>query len=229
MATKKVSGSNGTLKFSTLGVAQSDTGTLTAGWWVIVTVGVATGFPVNSGATGAADVAAGYMIYSDGTVTLAAGDSARLVTGALSCDINEWSLEFAKDEVESTTFCDTSKTYIVSDIADITGSINGINMIGVTDQPGGITSEFISIVNTPNDGATADFYASSTTILFAELYTNKESTNGENIDFYFLPISLSSYSASAAIQGSPAQAFSSSFRVASSDDVKPALYTRAGA
>ena len=90
-------------------------------------------------------------------------------------------------------------------------------------------NQFITIVNAPNDGSTADKHENSTEILFAELYTNKESKNGENIDFYFLPISLTSYSASAEKQGSPVQAFTSNFRVSSSDEVKPALYVRAGA
>lgn len=228
MATKRVSGDNGYLKFATLDTAISDSGTLSEGWYVIISRGGASGLPVNSGAAGAQDVGAKYMIYSDGTITLATGDSVYPLIETSSCDINAWTLEFTKDETEVTTFCDNIKKYIISDTSDATGSISGVNTIGITDQANGLTNQFITIVDTPNDGSTADLFPNSTEILLLELYTNVSSTNGENIDFYFLPVSLSSFSASSEKQGNPAQAFSSNFRVSPSDNVEPALYTRAG-
>ena len=85
---------------------------------------------------------------------------------------------------------------------------------GITDQPDLIMNRFITIVDDTTGAYTVSLKTGD--VLVAQLFTDV--TDGEVDDvqsFYFTPISLTGFSASAG--GDEAQTFSSPFRIAPSE------------
>lgn len=203
---KRLIGSDGALYAGKYGTPVIEAAVLEKGtFYRVDAIGAATAFP--------ADVEVGYLVQGDGVITLAADDVASPFEGTPYCDITTWSMDFSKAEVDVTTFCDDNKTYRASKYDDITGATEGIMTEGITDQPEAIMNHFVTIADettgtytiSPKDGEE----------LIAQLYTDEGGDVDEVISFYFLPIVLTGFSASAG--GDEAQTFSSPFRAAPSD------------
>ena len=157
--------------------------------------------------------AVGYLYDAAGLEELAAEDICQLFDGVQACDIQTWSMDFSKAEVDVTTLCDDAKAYRASKYDDITGNIEGIMTSEITDKAGNLLNNFVTIVHqaesemviSPKDGID----------IFVQLFTDTSEASGETTGYYFTPIVLTGFSASAG--GDEAQTFSSPFRVAPSD------------
>ncbi len=155
----------------------------------------------------------GYLFTAVGAEELATNDSCRLFTGTPLCDIQSWSLDFSKAEVKTTVLCDAHEVYRASKYDDITGNMEGIMTSGITDQPGSFLNQFASIVE--QDGATMVITPKTDIEFYAKLVTDDTVEVGETSAYYFLPVVLTGFSASAG--GDEAQTFSTPFRAGASD------------
>lgn len=211
---KRLIGSDGKLVIGSFGT-EVTTGTLVAGKWYLVTaVGGTSGLPV--GAT------VGYMLKGDGE-TLGAGDKVKLWTGQDMCDIQSWGLEFAKDSVDVTTFCDTVRTKRGGK-TDVNGSCEGVFTTAVTSIDGGFLNQFMDIVRqTPGETVEYKVTLAEGSTMMVQLYADKTANDPEEIEaFYLAPIELTGFSASAG--GEDAQSFSAPFVIAPSADFTFAYY-----
>lgn len=216
--TKRLVGSDGQLVIGVWGTPLVAADTLQAGVWYLVTGidGTLSVFP-----TGAM---VGYMYKADGTETLATDDTAEPWEGTPMCDIQSWTLDFTKAEANVTAFCDNVNVYR-SGKTDATGGIEGVFSSGLTSIPGGFQNQFVTVVH--QDGSLVDpadytiSIAQGATI-FAQLYTDSTEVSGEAEGFYWVPVSLTGFSASAG--GEDAQTFSSPFRIAPDDKAQFAYY-----
>lgn len=212
---RRLIGSDGKLTVGSFGELLEPSDTLVIGtWYLVFTVGSASVFP--DGAT------AGYMFKATAADTLATGDSCKAWASVDLCDVQSWGLEFSKGEVDVTTMCDSSKVYRAAK-TDITGTLEGVFTVGVTDSKDGFQNQFVSIVKQDDDATepyVIDMVGDATII--AQLYTDKTTVEGEWESFYLVPLTLTGFSASAG--GDEAQAFSSGFRVAPTDGASIAFY-----
>lgn len=203
---KRLVGADGKLTSGSFGTAVIAGAVLADGtWYRVDAIDASTVFP--------AGVVVGYMFRGDGTLTLVGDDVASPFEGTDLCDIQSWGLDYTKSESEVTTMCDDQKVYR-SGKTDVTGSIEGVMTIGVTDLDNGFQNQFVTIVK--QDGSTYDFFAAENQEFYVQLYTDKTTAAGEVEAFYFMPITVTGFSASAG--GEDAQTFSSPFRVAPSTE-----------
>jgi hypothetical protein len=141
-------------------------------------------------------------------------DEVKLWTGTDMCDVQSWGLDMTKAEADVTTMCDNVKVYRAGK-TDITGTLEGVFTMGLTNIVDGFQNQFVTIVKQDNSGVDpADYIislAEGATVL-AKLYVDKTTETGEAEGFYYVPISLTGFSASAG--GEDAQTFSAPFRVA---------------
>jgi len=212
---KRLIGNDGKLTVGSFGALMEASDNLVIGtWYLVISVGTASVFPDGA--------AAGYMFKSAAADTLATGDSCKAWTSVDMCDIQSFSLEFSRGEVEVTTMCDSTKVYRAAK-TDITGTLEGVFTQGVTDSKDGFQNQFVSIVK--QDDSAAEPYVIDMvgdSIIIAQLYTDKTTTEGEWESFYLVPMTLTGFSASAG--GDEAQAFSSGFRVAPTEGASIAFY-----
>lgn len=168
-----------------------------------------------------ANAEVGYLFRSDGTETLAGTDTCKLLTMTTLCDIQNWKLDFAKDDIEVTTLCDDQKKYLPAK-SDVSGTSTGVFKIGITDAVGGIQNAFVDMVqasgtytvNKLNDGSN-----------YVKLVTQESTNSGESEQFYFAPITFSTFSQGAT--SGEAQTYEAAFKVAPDDTngVKLAYYS----
>lgn len=198
---------------------------------IITAIDASTGYPSNSGATGAADIEVGYIFEvrsGDTPIVPETGDKYVPLTETDLCDINAWSLEFASDEIEVTTFCDDTKVYEVGK-TDATGSVSGIVTIGLTDsvEEFGLARRFMDIIR-QDGGDTIDLYQALQQVVLVELVSNQRDSKGDFIE-YFAPANLFGFSLTAST-GAEAQTFESPLRIgidtagAAEVQIKAALY-----
>lgn len=208
---KRLIGSDGKLVIGQFG-PEVTTGDLIEGsWYLVIALGATTGLP--AGAT------EGYMLKGSGE-TLGTGDIVKLWTGTDMCDLQSWSIEFQKDSVDVTTFCDNVRTKRAGK-TDVTGSCEGVFTSEVTSIDGGFLNQFMDIVR-QTEAAYKVTLAEGVTML-CQLYADKTANDpGEVEAFYLAPIELTGFSASAG--GEDAQSFSAPFVIAPSDEVKFAYY-----
>ena len=208
---RRLIGSDGKLTIGTFG-PEITTGDLVEGSWYIVTaLATASGLP--TGAT------VGYMFKSEGE-TLVSGDKVKLWTGTDMCDVQSWGLEFSKDSVDVTTFCDNVRTKRAGK-TDVTGTCEGVFTTEVTSIDGGFLNQFMDIVRQNETAYTVKVAEGST--MLCQLYADKTADDpGEVEAFYLAPIELTGFSASAG--GEDAQAFSAPFVIAPGDGLKFAYY-----
>lgn len=217
MATKRLIGKDGKVAKGVKGALITGNGS----------TALATGFYITknvlSTGSGLPDtITSGFIFYASAvtgkTITPATAETVIPLTLTDLCDIKSASLEFTKEEVDVTTLCDDLKTYRAG-FSDASGTLEGITTIGVSES---IIGKFIptivqsvdlqDVVITDVDGDT----------LYLQVEVNQTSTAGENTAFYIAPVTLLSYSASAAVDGE--QAFTSNFRITQDDDVKACFY-----
>lgn len=216
--TKRLIGSDGKLVVGQWGTPVVSSESLVAGTWYVITAIDSTASAFPSGAI------VGYMYKADGTETLAADDIAEPWEGTSMCDIQSWGLDFTKAEANVTAFCDNVNVYRGGK-TDATGSLEGVFTTGLTSIVGGFQNQFVTVVH--QDGSLVDpadytiSLAKGATV-FAQLYTDDTEVSGESEGFYWVPVSLTGFSASAG--GEDAQAFSAPFRIAPDDKAEFAYY-----
>ena len=154
----------------------------------------------------------GYLFRAFDADTLATDDICKEFEGIPMCDIQSWSMDFSKAEIDVSTLCDQEKVYRASKYDDVSGNMEGIMISGVTDQANALMNHFVTIAT--EDG-TYSISPKSGQSIYAQLMTDDTSDVGEFLSFYFLPVVLTGFSASAG--GDDAQTFSSPFRAAPSD------------
>lgn len=202
---KKLIGSDGALYAGKYGEEVIEAAVLAWGvFYEITAIGASTVFP--------AGAAVGYLVQGDGVLTLATGDTALPLDTTPLCDMTTYSLEFTKSEAEVTTFCSENKEFRASKYDDVGGTMEGIMTEDITDQPDQVMNHFVTIV----DDTTGTYTISPQTgdVLLAQFFTDENTTVDEVQSFYFLPVVLTGFNASAG--GDEAQTFSSPFRAAPS-------------
>ena len=175
-------------------------------WYQILGVGDPSCFPDN--------VAVGYLYQSNGMEVLEPGDTCRELKMTDMCDIQNWSLDFSKNEIDVSGFCDANTVYRAGKV-DVSGNIDGVMQVDVTDIEGGFMNGFVTIVKQTPGAAEYEIFPADDKEFYVMLYTDDTTANGTETNFYFCPVILTGFSASASTGDNP-QTFASPFRVAPS-------------
>jgi len=220
MATKQLIDQDGNLAKGAVGntiIGDGTTAIPAEGYYVVK--GIAT-----SGSTLPTGIEAGYLVYLTETDVPAIDDDVAPITFTELCYVQNGSLDFNKDEIETTTLCDGIKTYRAGR-TDLSGAFDGVYESG-NEEVRELVNRFIDTVKLSADGSTADLEKQNSDIFYLQYQMNKDSTQNEPVEFFFMPITILSTSSGIA-QGS-AQTFSANIRVTNDtvNNIKPALYTR---
>lgn len=227
----KLVGNDGTVFRGVIGAEVEGDGivVLAAGTYIITAVDASTAWPSASGATGAVDIEVGYLIEGGATTPIvpAVGDKYVPLTLTELCDISQWGLDYAADEIDVTTFCNSQKRYEKGK-TDVQGSLSGIVTVGVTDAPNtGLLQEFMDIVR-QSDGDEIDLHKQLSGEIFVKLAVNAD-TNKADPMFYFAPVNLYGFSLGGSV-GAEASSFESPMRISTATagaadvEINPAFY-----
>lgn len=211
-ATKRLTGKDGKLYFATKSAEITGNGTtkLTKGEIYVPTTIASTssGFPANA--------QAGVALFGDGTSAPAATEKYINLTLAAQCDAVGVSVEFEKDEIDITTLCDDIMKY-ASGFTDASGSIEGITTLNKTEP---IIAKFVPVQIQSSTGAISTTAQNNDTILLV-VELNKIDNSEANRALFVAPITINSYNIEATVN--ERQSFTSNFRIAQDNDIKPAL------
>lgn len=209
----RFTGDDGFLKRATFGseIAGDASTPLTApGVYMITAVAGTSAFPAPA-LSGTAAAAGDFLVLKTGdAITPAVGDDVVAVTLTDQCDISSWTMEFTKEEIETTTLCDDIKIYRAGK-ADMSGTMNGIFTAGTSDATDGNLREFIRIAKQDGD-VSFDSFAQQESVLLGFFYVNNDSNLADEM-FVVAPYQLFGNALGGEI-GSP-QSFSAPFRFAS--------------
>jgi len=180
---------------------------LPEGIYVVTNVAGVSAFPAP--ADGGDNISNGdvLVVEAGASITPAIDDDVVTLNMTDKCDVTDWTNEFTKEEIETTTLCDVVKTYR-SGKSDASGTINGVFVTGITDDKDGPLRQFIRIVKQDGD-ASYDSFAQREEVLFAFLYVNDD-TNIADKMWIAAPIQL--YGESVGGELGSAQTFASPFR-----------------
>lgn len=185
-----------------------------AGWYSVESI-------ADSESALPSELSVGELFWDDGTLVLNTDDSVKPLEETEKSDITGFSIEVSKAEIDVTTISDDTKRYRAGK-TDMTGSLDGITEIEVTDAKGYLLNNFIKIIQQASDGTvTVNDIDSSPIYLKGVL--QKDTTSGEKEAFVWAKISILSTSLGAG--GEEAQSFSGNFRIAPGDP-EPTLYVR---
>lgn len=221
MATKRLTSLDGSLSKATIGATIEGDGVTAIpsnGYYLVKSV-------ATSGSDLPAGISAGYLVYLTTAETPATGDDVAPITFSTMCNVQNASIDFSRDEIETTTICDGVKTFSAG-LTDLTGSFDGVAEAG-NQEVLDLLNRFSDTVKLSADRTTATVSEQNNNIFYLQFEMNKASTANEPILFYFAPITILN-TGNGVSQGS-AQTFSSSFKVTSDgvNAVKPAIYERA--
>jgi hypothetical protein len=189
-------------------------GVMTAGsFYKIVTTSGTTTF-----ATG---YLAGDLFLGDGIKTMNAGNTAALATFTIVQDCSGFDMAFSADEVEVTVLADDIKKYRKGK-TDLSGTINGINIVSEMKKAGSLLNKFIRTVS-----ATAASVSTLTALDASDYYgifylQDDTTTAGETNAFLCGQIEVLSYNLGAAVADT--QSYDASFRFINND---PIVYFKA--
>ncbi len=183
------------------------------GWWKITAI-AATGSIFTTGVTGTFRV--GDLFKADGSEVMATGDKAALVTITDLSDISSFETSFQRDKVEVTVLADGVKKYRYGK-ADVSGTIEGAMIVGVTDQDEGMISRFMRRIKYPNTGNVVISEVDNGPIYIMGIIQKDEATSGERHQFAFMQIELEGYKMGA--KSGERQAWSSGFSCIGDDPV----------
>lgn len=214
MATKRLRGIDGKLNTFTLG-AEITTGALAEGYYIVTAIkSTGSGLPVG--------IEVGYPLYNPATsghiITLATGDKVKKLTTTPRCDLKGGSIEFTNEEIDVTTLCDTTKTYLAG-FSEAKGSFDGVTTIGLSET---FINKFLPVVSQSAAGTATTVSDVNGDPLLLMMEINEASLAGEDIAMYFAPIAMLSYNAGVQVEGD--QAFSSDWRITPHAEVKPCLF-----
>ena len=162
-------------------------------------------------------VEVGKAFVADGTEDItSSGDEVILLTESDKCDVTQWAFDQTKPEIDVSTLCDETNKYLAGR-PDLSGTLEGIYKIGVTDEDDGILNSFVDIVRQAGPGGAVTIDQAGDGQLVLLLYKQKDTTAGETEQVYVAPVTITSYSDT--VSGQDAQAFTSAFRIAPNDDI----------
>lgn len=163
---------------------------------------------------------AGDLWLGEGS-TFTATDSAKLTTFTEIADITSFTLEYSADEIEVTVLADEVKKYRRGK-TDMSGTVEGINIISEMNKAGSFINRFMKIVSA-TAGNVATLNEIDGSALYCQFYIQKDSlTVGETHAFLFAQVDL--YGTSLGASVADAQSWSSNVRIIGND---PILYFKA--
>lgn len=210
--TKRLTGRDGKVYLAELSALITGNGTtkLTKGAFYVPAEIAATssGLPANC--------QVGVPFVGDGTSQPTTNDKYYSLTLTAQCDITSAGVEFEKDEIDITTLCDDIMTYAAG-FTDATGTIEGITTLGKSEP---FIAKFVPVQSQSSTGAiTTTAQNDDTVLLVIEL--NKIDNTDANRALFVAPITINSYNIEATIN--EAQTYTSGFRIAQDNTIKPAL------
>ena len=210
--TKRLTGRDGKVFLATLSALITGNGTtkLTKGELYVPSViaDTSSGLPANC--------QVGVPFFGDGTSQPTTNDKYYSLTLTAQCDITSAGVEFEKDEIDVTTLCDDIMKYAAG-FTDATGTIEGITTLGKTEP---FIAKFVPVQSQSSTGAiTTTAQNDDTVLLVIEL--NKIDNTDANRALFVAPITINSYNIEATIN--EAQTYTSGFRIAQDNTIKPAL------
>lgn len=233
MAKERLIGSDGKLVTVTFGSALDGDGTDDLDDLVGDGVGGGEGWyriaEISDGTTALpAGLDVGDLFWDDGTMVLDAGstqpDSVEPLVETVQADITAFNFDVSRPEINVTVLDDDVMRYRAGKV-DMTGSMEGITTLGVTDNDGWIVNNFFRIIEQASAGS-----VTVKDIDDAEIYIKgviqKDTSSGEKESFVWAKISILSSSLGAS--GEDAQTFTSNFRIAppAAGETEPTLYVR---
>lgn len=166
------------------------------------------GFPANA--------AVGVPLVGDGTSAPAATETYIELTLTSQCDITSAEVEFSKDEIDITTLCDNIMKY-ASGVTDASGTLEGITTLDLSEP---MIAKFVTVQKQSSTGAITTIAQNDTPLVVA-IELNKVDASGADRALFFAPVILNGYTLGVAVN--EAQTFTSEFRIAQDNDIKPAL------
>ena len=184
--------------------------TLTKGtFYVPLTIATASsGLPANA--------QIGVPFVAAGTETPTENETYISLTFNSQCDVTSAGVEFEKDEIDITTLCDDIMTYAAG-FTDATGTIEGITTLNLSEP---FIAKFVTVQVQDETGAITTTAQNDDTILLV-IELNKIDNSDANRALFIAPITINSYNIEATIN--EAQTYTSGFRIAQDNDIKPAL------
>src|SRR6056297_192236 len=170
----------------------------------------------------------GDLFWDDGTLVLDDGtsqaDSVEPLATTQQCDVTSFNIDVSRSEIDVTTLCDGVMKYRGGKI-DMTGSLEGITTLGVTDNAGWVMNNFIRIIEQASAG-TVTVKDIDDSDIYIQGKLQKDTSSGEKESFVFAKITILGTSLGAS--GEDAQSFSGNFRIApgSTTEAEPTFYVR---
>lgn len=208
---KRLIGKDGKVYQAQKGAVTSGDGetALTQGMFYIpVVIGANSGFPDG--------VQVGYPFVGDGVSAPTAGDQYLTLTLTSQCDITSAEVEFEKDEIDITTLCDDIRKY-ASGFSDATGTLEGITTLDLSEP---MIAKFVTVQKQDSTGAITVINQNDDPLI-AVIELNKIDNSDADRALFFAPVTLNGYTLGVNIDD--AQTFSSGFRIAQDNDIKPVL------
>jgi hypothetical protein len=160
--------------------------------------------------------AVGDIVVGDVGKTLTASNSAYLITAAEMLDVNEFSISFKSDEIETTTLSDTVKKFRKGK-TDMSGSIKGINTVSIMKTAGSALNRFLRIVNL-SATYSGTLSAVDGSDLIGVFYLQKDAVTAGEVESYMVAqIELFGYNLGAAVAN--AQSWDSGIRIVGADPI----------
>lgn len=171
------------------------------------------------------DLSVGDLFWDDGSLVMDSGtssdDSVKKLIETERADIQSFSLEFSRAEINVTTLSDDVMRYRAGK-TDMSGSFEGLTTLGVTDTSGYITDSFIRIISQASDGSVTVSEINDDP-LYIKGVVQGDTSAGETEAFIWAKVTVLSYTLNAG--GEDAQSFSSNFRIAPGNP-EPTFYKR---
>ena len=209
---KRLTGRDGKVYQASKGALTTGDGTTTltkGSFYVPVTIAdSASGFP--------AGVTKGVPFVAAGTEVPAAAETYIALTLTSQCDITSAEVEFEKNEIDITTLCDDIMKY-ASGFTDATGTLEGITTLDLSEP---MIAKFVTVQKQDNTGAITTIAQNDDPLVIA-IELNKVDASDADRAIFFAPVTLNGYTLGAQIN--EAQTFSSGFRIAQDNELKPAL------
>ena len=161
-------------------------------------------------------VQVGCPFVGDGASIPTSGDKYLALTLKSQCDITSAEVEFEKDEIDITTLCDDIRKY-ASGFSDATGTLEGITTLDLSEP---MIAKFVTVQKQDNLGAITTI-AQNDDPLVVVIELNKIDNSDADRALFFAPVTLNGYTLGVNIDD--AQTFSSGFRIAQDNDIKPIL------
>ncbi len=205
---QKLVGDDGFLQAVEFGAEVAGDGltALPVGAYLITKIAAVSAFPAPVSGGDAAAAGDVIVIETGNTITPATDDNVVTLTLTDKCDVSDFTMEFSKEEIEVTTLCDDVKKYRAGK-ADMTGTVNGVFTVGVTDDKDGPLRQFIRVVFQDGDNS-FDSFAQEESIFFGFFYVNIKNTADKM--WVAAPVQFYGNGLGGEIGGS--QSFSSPFR-----------------